>query len=187
VENPVAEFQYIPLDNLSPNPLRPRSSVRHESLLRLAESIRQWGVLVPLMVAKTPAGYQIISGERRAKAAKIAGLRTIPCLVMEIDPLDLPVLFLVEHLEKENLSLLDMAGALDKILKESKMDLLDLSKKIALDQQKILDLIKVLDLPDKIKKLYLAGKIGQRVLIKLAKDPNPLAITGVLNEVGVRG
>ena len=181
MDNKAFEFQYIPLDNLSPNPLRARSSVKHEALLGLAESIRQWGVLVPLLVARTPAGYQIISGERRAKAAKIAGVRTLPCLVMEIDPLDLPILFLVEHLEKENLSLLDMAGALDKVLKESKMDIMDLSKKIALDQQKILDLIKVLDLPDKIKKLYLEGKIGQRVLIRLAKDPNPLVITGAMN------
>ena len=76
----------LPIDQLEPNPLQPRGSITPDTLEDLVESVREHGVLEPLVVAHTPAGYQIIAGERRWRAAKIAGLKEVPVLIKETTP-----------------------------------------------------------------------------------------------------
>lgn len=175
------EFQYIPIESLSPGSQSSRSFLKREGLLRLAESVRRWGVLVPLLVARTPVGFQVIAGERRLKAAKIASLRTVPCIVVKVDQKDLGALSLVETLSREEKSLLDVVSLLRQLLKESSTGIFDLSQKIALEESRILELLKILDLPDKIKKLYLDGKISEKTLIVLANEEEPLKMTKILN------
>lgn len=175
------DFQYISLDSLSLHPLHPRRFPNQSRLLKLTESIRIWGILTPLLVAKTPAGFLIINGARRWKAAKIAGFRTVPCVVTEARPSDLLFLILIENLEKESLNILDLAGSLNRILKETDTGIDELAVKLGLSLDKISGILKVLDLPDKFKKLYLQGKITAKELLKLGKDPDPLKITRELN------
>src|SRR3989304_7096815 len=87
----------IDIDSIQPNPLQPRGQILPDSLVELAESIREHGVLEPLLIAKTPAGYQIIAGERRWRAAKLAGLATIPAVIKETSPQGMLEMAIVEN------------------------------------------------------------------------------------------
>jgi len=94
------------IDNLQPNPLQPRGNITPESVSDLVESIRQHGILEPLVIAKTPAGYQIIAGERRWRASKMAGLTEIPCLIKDVSPQKMLELAIVEMCREKILMLL---------------------------------------------------------------------------------
>ena len=94
-------------DVISPNPLQPRGAISAASLKSLAESIKANGVLEPLVVADTPAGYQIIAGERRWRAAKIAGLTTVPAIIKKVNQREMLVLSIVENLHREDLNVLE--------------------------------------------------------------------------------
>jgi len=100
---------YLEIDQIQPNPLQPRGLISAESLTELANSIREHGVLEPLVVAHTPAGYQIIAGERRWRASKLAGLTTIPVVVKETSPKGMLEMALVENVQREDLNALERA------------------------------------------------------------------------------
>ncbi len=89
----------IPVDQLQPNPLQPRGVITPESLTDLIESVRQHGILEPLVVAKTPAGYQIIAGERRWRSAKILGLKEVPAIIKETNPRQMLEWALIENVQ----------------------------------------------------------------------------------------
>src|SRR4030043_1455180 len=94
------EVIQIDVLQLQPNPLQPRGAITPESLVDLVDSIREHGVLEPLVIAKTPAGYQIIAGERRWRAAKLAGLTNIPAFIRENSPKGVLEMALVENVQK---------------------------------------------------------------------------------------
>src|SRR3990172_4585582 len=90
----------IEIDALQPNPLQPRGQILPDSLVELAESIREHGILEPLLVAKTPAGFQIIAGERRWRASKLAGLTKLPVMVRETSPQGMLEMAIVENVQR---------------------------------------------------------------------------------------
>src|SRR3990167_2496959 len=96
---------------LQPNPLQVRSLIKSESLVDLVESIKTHGILEPLVIAKTPAGYQIIAGERRWRAAKLIGLRTVPVLVRETTARGMLEMAIVENVQREDLNPLERGQA----------------------------------------------------------------------------
>src|SRR3989304_2165998 len=89
----------IDIDLLQPNPLQPRGQILPDTLVELAESIREHGILEPLIVAKTPAGYQLIAGERRWRAAKLAGFAKVPVVVRETTPQGMLEMSIVENVQ----------------------------------------------------------------------------------------
>src|SRR3989344_889602 len=103
----------IDINELQPNPLQVRAVIKSESLVDLVESIKEHGVLEPLVVAKTPAGYQIIAGERRWRASKIVGLKNIPVVVKETDQQGMLELALVENVQREDLNPIERAQGLN--------------------------------------------------------------------------
>lgn len=171
-------FRYLPIEQLAPNPLRPRTSMPRESLLKLADSIRKYGVLTPLLVGETPAGFQIIAGERRFKAAKLAGLREVPCVIVIVKPDEIAVLALVENVQRKDLNLLEQAGMLQKMQAEFKLTLQEIGEMIGLPLEELEEWLKALELPNKIKSAYLAGKIDNVQLLELCQLDNPLEILG---------
>jgi len=105
VEN--TEATELDIDALQPNPLQPRGQILPDTLVELAESIREHGVLEPLIVAKTPAGYQIIAGERRWRAAKLAGLTRLSVIIRETTPQGMLEMAIVENVQRVDLNPLE--------------------------------------------------------------------------------
>src|SRR5512145_2396598 len=98
------EVVQIPIDQLQPNPLQPRGSITPESLVDLVDSIKRHGILEPLVVAKTPAGFQIIAGERRWRAAKLAGLKEVPVIIKETTPQGMLEMAIIENVQRFDLN-----------------------------------------------------------------------------------
>ena len=94
----------IEVESLQTNPLQPRGIITPESLVDLVDSIREHGILEPLVVAKTPAGFQIIAGERRWRAAKLAGHKTVPAIIKETTPQGMLEMALVENVQRSDLN-----------------------------------------------------------------------------------
>ena len=112
------EVLELEINLLQPNPLQPRGMIVSDTLNELVESIRIHGILEPLVVAKTPAGYQIIAGERRWKAAKTVGLKAVPVIIKETTPRGMLEMALVENVQREDLNPLDRAQAYKRLLEE---------------------------------------------------------------------
>jgi len=108
----------IDIDILQPNPLQPRGQILPDSLVELAESIREHGILEPLLVAKTPAGYQIIAGERRWRGSKLAGLTKLPCMVRETTTQGMLEMSLVAIVERVDLTPVESAQAYRVLIEE---------------------------------------------------------------------
>src|SRR3989344_1339339 len=103
MDNQQNQITELDINLLQTNPLQPRGMITSESLTELADSIREQGILEPIVVAKTPAGYQIIAGERRCKAAKILGYKTVPVVIRETTPQGMLEMSIVENVQREDL------------------------------------------------------------------------------------
>lgn len=168
------QLQPLSIEILSPNPLRPRQTVKRDSLLQLADSIRQYGILVPLIVAKTTAGHQIIAGERRLRAAKLAGKTEVPCLIIEGSEKEVSLISLAENLQREPLNLLDQAAAIQRLQKERGLDLIKIGQRLGLPYQELQARLELLELPDQVKIAYAKGKINDQQLFSLAQINDPV-------------
>ena len=151
----------IDITLLQANPLQPRGLITTESLSELAESIKEHGVLEPLVVAKTPAGYQIIAGERRWRAAKLIGSKTVPVLIKETTPQGMLEMALVENVQREDLNPIDRAQAFIRLMKEFALTNKEIAQRIGKSPAYISNSIKLLNLPDALKDGLLSGLITE--------------------------
>lgn len=151
----------IEITALQPNPLQPRGLITPESLTDLVDSIKEHGVLEPLVVAKTPAGYQIIAGERRWRASKIAGLGDVPAIVKETTPQGMLEMALVENVQREDLSPLERAQAFTRLIEEFGLSNREISKRISKSPAFISNSLRLLTLPDALKDGLLSGLITE--------------------------
>lgn len=169
------QFRYLPVDAISPNPLRPRSQISRGSLLSLADSIRRLGILHPLLVGKTAAGHQLISGERRLRAAKLAGLDEVPVVIRKISSnRELALLSLAENIHREELNLIDQAKILNHARQNFKMELAEIADLTGLESEKLEIVLKTLDLPEEIKQKHLEGELDNTQLQKILLHEDPL-------------
>lgn len=151
----------IEVNNLQSNPLQPRGVITPESLTDLVDSIKEHGVLEPLVVAKTPAGYQIIAGERRWRAAKVAGLASVPAIIKETSPRGMLEMALVENVQREDLNALDRAKAFVRLIEEFGLTNKEISQRISKSSAYISNSIRLLALPDALKDGLLSGLITE--------------------------
>lgn len=170
------EDTYVELEHgvISPNPLQPRGSIDQTSLKQLAESIKANGILEPLVVANTPAGYQIIAGERRWRAAKIAGLSKVPVILKKVSQKEMLVLSIVENLHREDLNVLEEAAGYRKLANDFGLSLQQISEKMGLAVPTISNRMRLLRLPDAVKEALIEGEIQEghaKSLVGL-EDPN---------------
>ena len=107
---------FIPARSIRPNPAQPRKIFRHENLSELADSIRQHGILQPLSVRRVGSGYELIAGERRLRAAQMAGLSEIPCIVMSMDDKESGMAALVENLQRQDLDFIEEAWGISTLM-----------------------------------------------------------------------
>lgn len=151
----------IDVDELQSNPLQPRGVITPESLVELVDSIKEHGVLEPLVVAKTPAGFQIIAGERRWRAAKMAGLSTVPAIIKETSPRGMLEMALVENVQREDLNPLDRAKAFIRLIEEFSLTNKEIAQRISKSPAYISNSVKLLSLPDALKDGLLSGLITE--------------------------
>lgn len=166
----------IDINQLQANPLQPRGTVTPESLVDLVDSIREHGVLEPLVVAKTPAGYQIIAGERRWRASKLAGQKTVPVIVKETSPQGMLEMAIVENVQRSDLNPIDRAMAFQRLLDEFGLNNAQVSQKIGKSPSYISNSLRLLELPDALKDGLLTGLISEGHARALAAIEDPKMI-----------
>ncbi len=171
----MTQKQVVDLDInlLQSNPLQPRGLITPESIADLAESIKEHGILEPLVVAKTPAGYQIVAGERRWRAAKMLGLKTVPVLIKETSPQGMLEMALVENVQREDLNPLERAQAFVRLEKEFGLTNKEISQRIGKSPAYISNSIKLLSLPDALKDGLLSNLITEGHARALAAIEDP--------------
>ncbi|MBI2611399.1 ParB/RepB/Spo0J family partition protein [Candidatus Gottesmanbacteria bacterium] len=155
------EILEIDINELQPNPLQVRAVIKSESLVDLVESIKEHGVLEPLVVAKTPAGYQIVAGERRWRAAKIVGLKKLPVIVKETTAQGMLELALVENVQREDLNAIERAQGFQRLLDEFGLGVTEISKRIGKSPAYVSNTLRLLSLPDAIKDGIISGQISE--------------------------
>jgi ParB family transcriptional regulator, chromosome partitioning protein len=141
----------LDVDMMQPNPLQPRSLITPDSLKDLVSSIKESGILEPLVVAKTPAGYQIIAGERRWRASKIAGLTQIPVIVKETTSRGMLEMAIVENVQREDLNPIERAQAFERLIEEFGLPVSEIAKRIGKSDSYVSNTLRLLTLPDAIK------------------------------------
>src|SRR5260221_7059620 len=152
------------------NPLQPRGVISPASLTELVDSIREQGILEPLVVAKTPAGYQLIAGERRLRAAKIIGMDKVPVVVKETTPQGILEMSIVENVQREDLNPIERALAYKRLIDEFGLGTGDVAKRVGKSAPTVSNTMRRLTLPDAIKDALVAGVISEghvRPLISL--------------------
>ncbi len=159
----MANAQAVDLDIelLQPNPLQPRANISVDSLKDLVASIRESGILQPLIVAKTPAGYQIIAGERRWRAAKLAGLTTVPVIIKETTAREMLEMAIVENVQREDLNPIERAQSFERLIEEFGLPVSEIAKRIGKSDSYVSNTLRLLALPDAIKDGLMSGAITE--------------------------
>ncbi len=166
----------IKISDLRPNPYQPRKQFDDESLAELKESIIQHGILQPLIVRKSLKGYDIVAGERRYRAAKLAGKETVPAIVRDLSESLMREIALLENLQREDLSPLEEALAYDSLLKHLDLTQEQLAKRLGKSRPHIANHLRLLTLPESIQNLIAEGTLSMghgRTLLGL-KNKNKL-------------
>lgn len=163
----------IDVDMLQPNPLQPRGLITPDSLIELVDSIRENGVLEPLVVAKTPAGYQIIAGERRWRAAKIAGLIKVPVIIKETSPQGMLEMAIIENVQRVDLNPLERAQAFRRLIDEFGLSTGEIATKIGKSAPYVSNTLRLLSLPDALKDALASAATTEGHARALASLENP--------------
>lgn len=159
--NTGSSITYLDSDKIQPNPLQPRGMITPDSLMDLVDSIREHGILEPLIVAHTPAGYQIVAGERRWRAGKLAGLTTMPCIIRETSPQGMLEMALVENVQRTDLNPIDRAKAFERLIEEFDLSNAEIAQRIGKSPAYISNTLKLLVLPDALKDGLISGLITE--------------------------
>lgn len=155
------EVSQIPTNQLEPNPLQPRGIINPESIQELVESIKEHGILEPLIVAQTPAGYQIIAGERRWRAARFLKLPYVPAIIKKTSPQQMLEMAIVENVQRKDLNPIERAKAFLRLKEEFGLDHNAIAKKVSKSIPYVINCIKLLTLPDAVKDGLLSGLISE--------------------------
>lgn len=147
----IKQIYTLPINNLQPNPLQPRGKIMKEGLDELISSVKQYGILEPLVIAHTPAGYQIIAGERRWRAAQAAGLTEVPVIVRETTPRGMLEMAIVENVQRIDLSPLERAQAFQQLMRDFHFSVSQIAERVGKSTPYISNSIRLLTLPDAIK------------------------------------
>ena len=179
-EDDLQNTQEISIEDIETNPYQPRRHFDPESLQELAASIKEHGVLQPLLVRKKDPGYQLIAGERRLRAAKQAGLSTVPVVVKALDDRTVMEIALVENLQREDLNPLEEAEAYQRLITEFNLTQEEVAKAVGKSRPAIANTLRLLNLPEPIQQLVANGQLTMghaRALLSLERPEEQLYIS----------
>lgn len=165
-----SDIKELPVNEIRPNPYQPRKAFNEEALLELSESIKAHGVFQPIIVKKAIKGYDLIAGERRLRASKLAGKETIPAIVKDFSDEEMREISLLENLQRENLTAIELAWAYKGIIDNLDIRQEDLAQKIGKSRTHVTNILGLLNLPDSVQKMVLNNEISMghaRVLSKM--------------------
>lgn len=172
------------LSDIEPNPSQPRREFDKEALSQLAESIAAHGLIQPIVVRSAENGYyQIIAGERRWRASKMAGLTEVPVLIMELDDKKAAQVAIIENVQREDLNPIEEAAAYRSLIKDYGMTQEELSQKIGKSRSAVANSMRLLDLPEKVVALVKSGSLSAGHARALLSLKNPIRIEGAAETV----
>ncbi|MEN2996145.1 MAG: ParB/RepB/Spo0J family partition protein [Acetomicrobium sp.] len=158
---PSKDRGFLPIDEIKPSSFQPRQSINDEGLTSLAESIKEHGILQPLIVRRAGEGYEVVAGERRWKAAKIARLKEVPVVIVDLDDAQSLEVALVENLQREDLSPIEVAKSLSEMIKRFDMTHEEVASRLGWSRPLVSNKLRLLDLPVEVQKLLEEGKISE--------------------------
>jgi len=167
-------LENVPLELIDPNPYQPRQHFDEGGLEELVESIKQNGLLQPVLVRRCGGRYQLIAGERRLRAAKIAGLATIPAVVRDVEEEKLLEISLVENIQREDLNPLEEAAAYKRLQDEFGLTQEEIAAVLGKDRSSVANTLRLLRLPEEVKQAVREGRIsrGHALAIASLEDEN---------------
>ena len=172
-ETPKDEIKMVKIDELRSNPYQPRKVFDETALQELAASIKEHGVFQPIIIKKSIKGYEIIAGERRVKASKLAGLDEIPAIIRDFSDDEMMEIALLENLQRENLNAIEEANAYKKLLETLELTQEQLSNRLGKSRSHITNMIGLLNLPEEVQKLLSSKEISAghaRIISKLENE-----------------
>ena len=172
----------IPSDSIYPNPNQPRKVFDQSELVNLAISIRMNGILQPITVREVENGYELVSGERRLRASKLAGLINVPCIVVEVNSLKSAVFALIENLQRQNLGYFEEAQAINKLMKDFSISQDEAARRLGKAPSTVSNKLRLLGLPEEARNLLSENGLSERharALLRLEESE----ITEVLQKV----
>lgn len=180
-----------PIQQIRPNPYQPRKEFDEKSLDELADSIKEHGVIQPLIVRKGIKGYELVAGERRLRASERAGLTSVPVVVREFSNEQVMEIALIENLQRENLNAIEVAQAYDKIMKQFTLTQEELAKKVGKSRPHVANFMRLLQLPQEIQDFVSRGTLsmGHARALLAVDDPHlrlKLAKEAIHKELSVR-
>lgn len=172
----------IPSDSIFPNPNQPRKVFDQSELVNLAISIRMNGILQPITVREVENGYELVSGERRLRASKLAGLLNVPCIVVEVNSLKSAVFALIENLQRQNLGYFEEALAINKLMKDFSLSQDEAARRLGKAPSTVSNKLRLLSLPEEARNQLTENGLSERharALLRLQENE----ITEVLQKV----
>ncbi len=170
----------LPIHLVMPNPSQPRKVFCQDSLRELADSIRQYGILQPITVRKKKDGtYEVVAGERRLRAAALAGLLKVPAIIVDMEDEDSAIVALMENIQRENLSFMEEAFAYKEIIERCYITQEELSKRLGKSQGAIANKIRLLKLPQSVREIVRDSNLTERharALLRLEKEEDMIYV-----------
>ena len=177
------DIKEINLSEIRSNPYQPRKHFNEDSLKELAESIKNYGVFQPIIVKKSIKGYDLVAGERRVKASKIAGLSTIPAIIKDFSDEMMREIALLENLQRENLTAIELAWAYKNIIDSLHITQDELAAKLGKSRSNITNVLGLLRLPSSVQNMILDGKLSMGHARELSKLEDNDQIVKYANEI----
>jgi len=160
VETASAGLEQVPVDLIDPNPFQPRSAFPEETLRELAESIRSSGVLQPILVRRVDGKYQLIAGERRLRAARMAGLQAVPAVIRDLGDRETLELAVTENVMREDLNPIEVAHAYDSLQERFQLSHEEIAARIGINRSTVSNTLRLLGLPEQIQNMVANGDVS---------------------------
>lgn len=173
----------IKLDEIRSNPYQPRKTFNQESLNELAKSIKEYGVVQPVIVKKSIKGYELVAGERRSKAARIAGLSEIPAIIKDFNDQEMMEIALVENIQRENLNPIEEAKSTLNIIKLRNFTQEEFAEKFGKSRTYVTNLLGLLNLPEEVQKMLINKELSTSHARVLSKLNNEFQIIELANKI----
>lgn len=184
MKNSKMRIEYIPVEYIKPNPYQPRSSFSRAALEELSNSIKQYGVLQPISIRKfNDNSYELISGERRLRASKMAGLLEIPAIVSEVVESDSAVMALIENIQRENLNFIEEAESYSQLMTIHHLTQEQIAKKVGKSQSTIANKLRLLRLDVEVRRSLLENNLSERHARALLRLPEGELQQEALNSI----
>lgn len=180
-------YKMVPLDQIRANPMQPRRDFNEERLRELADSFKINGIMQPLVVKKSDSGYAVIAGERRFRAARMAGLEKVPAVILEeIDNTRMLEMALVENIQRENLNPLELAEAYRRLIDQCHLTQNDLALRLGKSRAAVANQLRLLNLPESVQNLIRDGRLTEghaRAILTMTSEKEMLAMAdSIIND-----